>query len=70
MMTALMLAQAATTRAAEIESYTLLPSGLIVMTLSVGCVTALLGWCIWRVTRESRPDKLHGQLDVDTHDVE
>lgn len=61
---ALMLAQAASR-----ESYKLSPGGWVIMILSVGFVTGLLAWCIWRVLRESSPQKLHGQLDVDTHDL-
>lgn len=63
-----MLAQTTANGASHIESYTLQPSGWIVMLLSVGSVTALLLWCIARIMRESRLQKLHGQIDVDTRD--
>ncbi|HEX2973068.1 MAG TPA: hypothetical protein VHP11_12090 [Tepidisphaeraceae bacterium] len=52
------------------DSYRLTLGGWIVMLLSVGFVTTLLGWCIRRVMRESTPDKLHSQVDVDTHDTD
>lgn len=48
--------------------YRLTVGGWITMILSVGFVTILLGWCIFRVLRESTPEKLHGQIDVDTRD--
>jgi len=64
------LAQLTAQQRAEIENYTLHPSGWIVMILSIGFVAGLLAWCIRRVMRESRPQKLHGQIDVDTQDVE
>ncbi len=63
------VAEAATQRARDIESYTLHPSGWIVMILSLGFVIGLLGWCVWQVTRESSPEKLHGPIDVDTRDT-
>lgn len=69
-MIAPLLAQAAGNGPSHLESYTLQPSGWIVMLLSVGFVTGLLLWCVWRIVRESRPQKLHGQIDVDTHDFE
>jgi hypothetical protein len=42
--------------------------GWINLFLSVGFVVTLLVWCVWRVIRESSAQKLHGQLDVDTHE--
>lgn len=30
------------------------PGGWIVMTLSVGFVTTLFGWCLWRTLRSGR----------------
>lgn len=39
--------------------------GWLVMVLSVGSVTGLFGWCIWRVLRDpTEAEKLHG---FDTH---
>lgn len=55
-----------TTQAA---SYDLTTGGWIIMVLSVGFVTGLLGWCIWRVTRESSSNKLHSPQDIDTRDL-
>lgn len=52
------------------ESYRLTPGGWIIMLLSVGFVTVLLAWCIWRVMRESSPQKLHSQVDIETPDRE
>ena len=50
------------------DGYALTAGGWITMILSVGFVTSLLAWCISRVMRESTPQKLHGQIDVDTQD--
>jgi hypothetical protein len=50
-------------------NYDLTPGGWIIMLLSVGFVTGLMGWCIWRVTRESSPAKLHTPQDIDTRDL-
>lgn len=65
-----MLADTVARGVREVESYTLQPSGWIVMLVSVGAVTGLLLWCIRRVMRESRAQKLHGQIDVHTPDTE
>jgi|YelNatPaOPRAMG01_1025707.scaffolds.fasta_scaffold04592_6 multisubunit Na+/H+ antiporter MnhF subunit len=44
-------------------------SGWIVMIFSVGFVTGLLGWCVYRVMREPEaPERLHAQDEIDTHD--
>ena len=46
-------------------------SGWITMILSVGFVTGLLSWCIYRVVKEPKASKhLHSQADIDTHDRE
>ena len=46
-------------------------SGWIVMILSVGFVTGLTVWCIWRVMQEPEaPQRMHAQDEIDTHDVE
>jgi hypothetical protein len=45
--------------------------GWIIMVLSVGFVTGLLAWCIYKVFAEPQaPGKLHSQADIDTHDRE
>ena len=37
------------------------PGGWLTMIFSVGCVTALLSWCIYKVlTTSEEPEKLHG----------
>ena len=40
--------------------------GWITMIVSVGFVTALFTWCIWRVLSH-KPEHLHGIDDIDTH---
>jgi len=46
-------------------------SGWVVMVLSVGFVTGLTAWCIWRVLRAPEvPEHLHAQPEIDTHDEE
>jgi len=45
--------------------------GWIIMVLSVGFVTLLLAWCIWRVVATpGSTEHLHSQVDIDTHDQE
>ncbi len=45
-------------------------SGLIVMLLSVGTVTVLFGWCIWKVlTTPQETDKVHG-VEFHTPDMD
>ena len=45
--------------------------GWIIMTLSVGGTTSLLGWCIWKVvTTPGSTKHLHSQADNPTPDVE
>lgn len=51
-------------------SFELTSGGWVIMILSVGFVTGLLGWCIWRVTRESTPQKVKDPFTVDTKDTE
>jgi len=41
--------------------------GWITMIISVGAVTALFGWCIWRVVT-TKPSHVHGIEDIDTQD--
>jgi len=46
-------------------------AGWIIMCLSVGLVTVLFIWCLYRVLAYKPPvEKLHGIDDIDTHDVE
>lgn len=43
--------------------------GWIIMTLSVGFVTCLLGWCVVKVvTAPCSPEHMHGRADIDTRD--
>lgn len=45
-------------------------SGLIVMLLSVGIVTVLFAWCIWKVlTTPNETEKIHG-VDFHTPDMD
>lgn len=55
----------------ELESYRLTPGGWTVMLLSVGFVTLLLAWCIWKVlATPGETGKLHAQADIDPHDAD
>lgn len=50
--------------------YGLTLGGWITMILSVGFVTLLLGWCIWRVLREPRAEqRIHSQFDIEPPDA-
>ncbi|MFM2166743.1 MAG: hypothetical protein RIS79_1114 [Verrucomicrobiota bacterium] len=45
-------------------------SGLFVMLLSVGTVTVLFGWCVYKVlTTPNETEKLHG-VEFETPDME
>jgi len=45
--------------------------GWIVMTLSVGGVTALTAWCIYKVlSTPGSETRLHSQADIETPDIE
>ena len=45
-------------------------SGLIVMLLSVGIVTVLFAWCIWKVlSTPHETEKIHG-VDFHTPDMD
>ena len=45
--------------------------GWIIMIGSVGFVTGLLAWCIYKVlTTPHAPETVHSQADIDTHDDE
>lgn len=42
--------------------------GIIIMLLSIGGVTLLFSWCIWKVlTTEGEDEKMHG-FEIDTPD--
>lgn len=44
--------------------------GWVIMLLSVGFVTTLLAWCIWKVvTTPESARHLHSPADIDTHDT-
>jgi hypothetical protein len=63
-----LLAQA-TQPAVDYDAWRLTPAGWTIMLLSVGFVTGLLSWCIYRVMRESTPTKVHSQIDIEPKDV-
>lgn len=45
--------------------------GWVVMLLSVGSVTSLLSWCIYKVlTTPGSTEHLHSQADIETPDIE
>jgi hypothetical protein len=45
--------------------------GWVVMLLSVGGVTSLLSWCIYKVlTIPGSAERLHSQADIETPDIE
>lgn len=45
-------------------------AGWIIMLLSVGSVTVLFAWCLYRVLAYKPPvEKMHG-LNIDTQDIE
>jgi hypothetical protein len=45
--------------------------GLLIMILSVGTVTSLFAWCVWKVlTLPSESDKVHGVVAKHTPDEE
>ena len=44
-------------------------AGLLVMLLSVGTVTLLFGWCIWKVlTTPNETERIHG-VEFETPDI-
>jgi hypothetical protein len=45
------------------------PAGWIIMVLSVGSVTWLFAWCLYRVLTAPSPEKLHGIEDIETPDT-
>jgi hypothetical protein len=46
-------------------------SGWIVMILSVGFVTVLTVYCVYRVIKEPEaPERMHAPDEIDTHDQE
>jgi hypothetical protein len=42
-------------------------AGILLMSVSVGSVTVLFVWCLWRVFTR-KPDHIHGIEDIDTRD--
>ena len=45
--------------------------GWIIMLLSVGSVTGLLGWCVYKVLiTPGSTERIHSQADIETPDVE
>jgi hypothetical protein len=49
------------------------PAGWCIMLLSVGGVTLLFLWCLWRVLlgpKAPSSDQLHSALDIDTQDTD
>jgi hypothetical protein len=47
------------------------PAGWIIMLSSVGAVTLLFAWCLWRVlTHKPPPETLHGIDDIVPDDIE
>lgn len=42
-------------------------AGILLMSVSVGSVTLMFIWCLWRVLAK-RPKHLHGIEDIDTQD--
>jgi len=46
-------------------------SGWVVMVLSVGFMTALAAWCVYRVMKEPQAsERIHSQDGIDTRDQE
>ena len=42
------------------------PGGWFTMIVSVGFVTILFAWCIWRVLTDKKPEgSIHGMEDID-----
>lgn len=60
---------AQTTLTIDYDLWRLTLGGWIVMLLSVGFVTGLLGWCAYRVMNESSPEKVHSQIDIEPVDT-
>ncbi|MCC6352929.1 MAG: hypothetical protein IT577_03525 [Verrucomicrobiae bacterium] len=55
----------------DLQGYRLSAAGWTVMLLSVGFVTLLLAWCIWKVlATPGETGKLHAQADIDPHDAD
>lgn len=52
----------------DYDAWRLTPSGWAVMLISVLFVTVLMGWCIYRVLRESDTGKVHSQIDIEPAD--
>lgn len=46
------------------------PGGWLIMLLSVGGVTALLSWCVYKVvSTPGSEEHLHAQADIETPDM-
>ena len=58
------------TTAPVVDPYRLTAGGWMAMILSVGLVTLLLSWCIYRVMRESSAKKVPAPVDIDTGDLD
>lgn len=54
--------------AVENLGYELTAAGWVIMLLSVGFVTILLAWCVYRVMGETSSQKLHSQVDIEPPD--
>ena len=45
--------------------------GWIIMTLSVGFVTSLLAWCVWKVVNTPGSEEhIHDPAEIDTKDTD
>jgi di/tricarboxylate transporter len=65
-----LLAQAAAPMPTATEDFSLTTGGWVIMVLSVGFVTLLLAWCIYKVvTTPGETEHLHTQADIEPPDV-
>jgi hypothetical protein len=56
---------------AAVDQFHLTAGGWIVMLLSVGFVTVLLSWCMWKVlATPGETEHLHSQADIETPDID
>lgn len=47
------------------------PAGWILMWIAIGGMTALLGWCVFKViANPNSTEHLHSPLDIDTGDLD
>lgn len=64
----ILLAQTATQSSVE-AAYRLTPGGWVIMIFSVGVMTGLLGWCIYKVVgTPGSTEHLHAQSDIEPPD--